>query len=126
MLPSTRVLAVRAAAPRDCFALCLLQLQFFTPRILLLHSFSLSQDSRISKALLVLSLTEIFVKHIPTIFKCSFYCGVLWLSRCVKCVSDCSMMGSLCYYDFNYVSWKRQSLKKVRGKKEEKEEEIGK
>lgn len=78
MLPSTRaVLAVWAPAPRECFALCRLQLQFFTPRILLLHSFSLSQDSRISKALLVLSLTEIFVKHIPTILKCSFYCGVL-------------------------------------------------
>ena len=39
----------------------------FTPRILLLHSFYFSQDSRMSKAL-VLNCTEMFMKQNYTIF----------------------------------------------------------
>lgn len=61
------VLAVGVDVSQECFALFLLQLQLFTPRILLLHSFHISQDSRISKAL-VLNYTEMFIKQPSTIF----------------------------------------------------------
>ena len=60
-------MAVGVDVSQACFALFLLQLQLFTPRVLLLHSFPISQDSIISNAL-VSNYTEMFIKQHSTIF----------------------------------------------------------